>query len=143
MAETKLDAAQEEFEKWWKPQTKPGGRFHGCSQNWGAWEAWKAAHHAADERVRRLEAKIAWAAKVLLQHLNDEDYECSLAGLYAELTVEGKAYRLYATSVSGEEILIGGHYQEASWMNEEIRLLTRLGIKTRTEEYEREYANEG
>lgn len=26
------------------------------------------------------------AARVLLQHMNDEDYECSLAGLYARLT---------------------------------------------------------
>lgn len=27
-----------------------------------------------------------WAARVILQHLNDEDYEASLAGIYAKLT---------------------------------------------------------
>jgi len=31
-------------------------------------------------------ALVELAAKVLLQHMNDEDYEYSLAGLYAKLT---------------------------------------------------------
>jgi hypothetical protein len=34
----------------------------------------------------RLEKLVEWAAKVLLQHMNDEDYEASLAGIYATLT---------------------------------------------------------
>lgn len=57
--------------------------------------------------------------------------------------MKGTAFRLYATSVNGEEILVGWNYQDESWMTEMINLLTKLGIATRTEEYETEYANEG
>jgi hypothetical protein len=77
MAETKMDAAQEEFEKWWKPQTKPGERFHGCSQNWGAREAWRAARQAADARVQKLEADIEEfkrAANLLIDYCEDHDW---------------------------------------------------------------------
>ena len=55
----------------------------------------------------------------------------------------GKCYRLYATSVSGKEILVGSHYQDVSWTDSEVKLLTRLGIRTRIEEYNTEYADEG
>jgi hypothetical protein len=57
--------------------------------------------------------------------------------------MRGTAYRLYATSVSGKELLIGSHYQCLSWAKETIQLLEKLGIDTRTEEYETEYADEG
>jgi len=55
----------------------------------------------------------------------------------------GKAYRLYAKSVKGEWILVGFYYQDKSWTEDEVQLLTKLGIETRIEEYETEYANEG
>lgn len=57
--------------------------------------------------------------------------------------MHGTAYRLYATSVTGKEILVGFHYQDLSWTDDTVRLLTRLGIETRTEEYNTEYADEG
>ncbi len=55
----------------------------------------------------------------------------------------GKCYRLYATSVSGKEILVGSHYQYVWWTDSEVKLLTRLGIRTRIEEYNTEYPDEG
>lgn len=55
----------------------------------------------------------------------------------------GKAYKLYAKSTSGEWKLIGFMYQSRSWMDEEIKKLEGLGLETRVEEYEMDYAEEG
>ena len=55
----------------------------------------------------------------------------------------GKAYRLYAKSVKGKWILVGSHYQDRSWTDKEVELLTKLGIKTRIDEYETEYDDRG
>ena len=38
-----LDKLRKEFDAWWKPQTKERGRFYGCSENWGAWQAYQQA----------------------------------------------------------------------------------------------------
>ena len=48
---TPLEKARKDFNTWWKPQTEGSydtpmnkrGRFCGCSENWGAWQAWQKA----------------------------------------------------------------------------------------------------
>lgn len=53
------------------------------------------------------------------------------------------AYRLYAKSIKGRWILVGWHYQDKSWADDQVTLLTELGIETKIEEYLTEYASEG
>jgi hypothetical protein len=55
----------------------------------------------------------------------------------------GKAYKLFVKSVNGEWILRGLHYQDPSWMDEDIQFFRSLGLETRTEEYRTMYADEG
>jgi hypothetical protein len=50
ISEKSLERVRKEFDAWWKPQTKcnhaqpwKSGRFAGCSENWGAWQAWQMA----------------------------------------------------------------------------------------------------
>ena len=34
---------RDRFIQWWRVQTRPNGPRYGCSENWGAWQAWQKA----------------------------------------------------------------------------------------------------